>query len=282
MTNTRQFGALPRLVPVIGQGTWNLPTRGADLEKAKLALRRGIELGAVHIDTAEMYGSGSAEEAIAASIQGLPRHGLFLVSKVLPSNASFAGTIKACEASLRRLRTDYLDCYLLHWRGSIPLADTIAALEKLVDDGKILSLGVSNFDVEDLDEAAHCLNKHKIACNQVLYNLAERGIERRLLPYCSEREISLVGYTPFGHKPARGNSANVLTDIAKKHQATVHQVALAFLIRLPGTFAIPKSASVEHTEKNVKADGLILSRQDIEQIDAAWPLPKRNAPLATG
>jgi diketogulonate reductase-like aldo/keto reductase len=282
MTNTRQFGVLPRLVPVIGQGTWNLPTRGADLEKAKLALRRGIELGATHIDTAEMYGSGSAEEAIAESIKSVPRQELFLVSKVLPSNANYAGTIKACEASLRRLKTDYLDCYLLHWRGSIPLGETISALEKLVDHGKILSIGVSNFDVDDLVEAAHHLKKHQIACNQVLYNLAERGIERKLLPYCSERNIALVGYTPFGQIPSHGKNADILSDIARRHKATVHQVVLAFLTRLPGTFAIPKSANVEHTKENIGADSLALNREDIEQIDSLWPVPKRDVPLATG
>jgi diketogulonate reductase-like aldo/keto reductase len=279
---TRQFGTLPRFIPVIGQGTWNLPTRGADLERAKAALRRGIELGAVHIDTAEMYGSGQAEEAIAESIKGLPRRELFLVSKVLPSNASYAGTIKACESSLRRLRTEYLDCYLLHWRGSIPLGDTLGALEKLVEDGKILSLGVSNFDVDDLVEAAHHLKKHQIACNQVLYNLAERGIERKLLPYCSEQNIALVGYTPFGQIPSRGKNADVITDIARKHKATIHQVVLAFLTRLPGTFAIPKSAKVEHTEENIQADGLTLTPQEIEEIDKLFPVPKRDAPLATG
>ena len=171
---THPFGATGRDVPIVGQGTWNVPTSGARADEAKRALRRGIELGMVHVDSAEMYGDGAAERLAGEAIAGLPREQLFLVSKVLPSNATYDGTIRACEASLKRMRVDYLDCYLLHWRGSVPLGETMRALEKLVRDGKTRALGVSNFDVADLEEARTALESEPIACNQILYHLGER------------------------------------------------------------------------------------------------------------
>jgi diketogulonate reductase-like aldo/keto reductase len=174
----RPFGSGFPEVPIIGQGTWNVALRGSARDEAIRSLHAGIELGMVHIDTAEMYGDGGAETLVGEAIAGLPRERLFLVSKVLPSNASFNGTIKACHASLKRMRVDYLDCYLLHWRGSVPLSETMRALEKLVADGAIRSLGVSNFEVDDLREAQAVLKRERIACNQVLYHLGERTIER--------------------------------------------------------------------------------------------------------
>jgi diketogulonate reductase-like aldo/keto reductase len=195
---TRSFGPPgargPVEVPVIGQGTWKMGSLGARADEVR-ALRRGMELGLLHIDTAEMYGNGLAEEAIAQAIAqaGIPRDRLFLVSKVLPQHATYQGTIAACEASLRRLGTDYLDVYLLHWRGRHPLPETLRALEDLVDAGKIRALGVSNFDVDDLEEARRHLTRHPIACNQVLYHLEERHVELALLPYCAGHEIALVG-----------------------------------------------------------------------------------------
>jgi len=176
----RRFGPLDRAVPIVGQGTWNVPLRGARADEAKRALRRGIELGMVHVDTAEMYGDGGAERLVGEAIRGLPREQLFLVSKVLPSNASYEGTLRACEASLRRLGSEYLDCYLLHWRGGVPLGETMRALETLVRQGKIRALGVSNFEVDDLEEARAALEREPIACNQVLYHLGERTVERAL------------------------------------------------------------------------------------------------------
>jgi diketogulonate reductase-like aldo/keto reductase len=278
----RPFGSIGRDVPVIGQGTWNLPLRGERAEEAKRALRRGIELGMVHIDTAEMYGDGGSEELIGDAIQGLPREPLFLVSKVLPSNASYDGTIRACEASLRRLRTDYLDCYLLHWRGSVPIGETMRALEQLVDDGKIRALGVSNFEVDDLEQARAALDRAPIACNQVLYHLGERTVEEHELPYCRDHGIAIVGYTPFG----RGDwtdrpGARTIAEIAGKHGATPRQIVLAFLTRAPNAFTIPKASTVAHAEENAGAGDLRLDDDDVAAIDRAFPMRRRRGGLPT-
>lgn len=275
----RTFGSTGVEVPRIGQGTWNIPERGAAVDEAKRALRRGIELGMVHLDTAEMYGDGRAEEILGEAIResGVPRTGLFVVSKVLPSNASYQGTLRACERSLRRLGTDYLDCYLLHWRGSSPLADTMRALEKLVDDGKIRALGVSNFDVDDLEEAEEALERHPIACNQVLYHLKERGIEHRVLPWCREHSVAVVAYTPFGRGPIPAVSTEAggeLAAIARHHGVGVHAVILAFLTRDPDVFTIPKASSVAHVEENAKAGDLRLDASEIERLEKAFPRPR--------
>ena len=205
----RPFGSTGREVPIIGQGTWYIEQ--ADPATAIAALRRGLDLGMTHIDTAEMYGSGAAEELVAEAIAGR-RDEVFLVSKVLPQNASLSGTIAACERSLRRLKTDRLDCYLLHWRGSHPLAETFAAFEQLRAEGKILSWGVSNFDVADLEELRRVAGTGHPACNQVLYHLQERAIEHAVLPWCEENGVAVVAYSPFGHRrfprPARRAGAS--------------------------------------------------------------------------
>jgi diketogulonate reductase-like aldo/keto reductase len=278
----RPFGPTGRNVPIVGQGTWNVPTRGARADEAKRALRRGIELGLVHIDTAEMYGDGAAERLVGEAIAGLPREQLFLVSKVLPSNATYDGTIRACEASLKRMRVDHLDCYLLHWRGSVPLGETMRALEQLVRDGKTRSLGVSNFDRADLEEARAALEREPIACNQVLYHLTERTIEDHELPYCREHAIAIVAYTPFG----RGDwtdrpGARVVQEIARKREATPHQVVLAFLTREPINYAIPKSATLAHVEENAGAGDLRLDAAEIAAIDEAFPKKRRRGGLPT-
>jgi len=278
------FGPTKEKLPPVGQGTWQMPTSGAAWDEAKQALRRGIELGMVHIDTAEMYGSGAAEELIAEAIKdgGIDRTSLYIVSKVLPQNATYKGTISACEKSLKRLGPENLDCFLLHWRGSIPLEETMRAMEKLVDDGKIRSLGVSNFDADDLEEARSCLSKHPIACNQVLYNLDHRGIDHNVVPYCQKNDIAVVGYTPFGKRPiptTRSQSGAALHEIAQKHNATAAQIILAFLTRLPHLFAIPKAADIKHVEDNAGANAIKLSDQEIDQIDQAFPAPKRSVPL---
>lgn len=279
----RLFGNTFRDVPVIGQGTWNFPTRGTRVEEAKAALRAGIELGMTHIDTAEMYGDGRSEEIVGEAIADLPRERLFIVSKVLPSNARYTAVLRACEASLRRLRTEYLDCYLLHWRGAAPLSETMRALEKLVDDGKIQSLGVSNFDIGDLDEARAALTKHRIACNQVLYHLGERGVERKLIPYCVRNGIAVVGYSPLGsgafptEKSKRGR---VLAEIAERRGLRPAQVALAFLAGLEGTFVIPKAATLEHARENAEAGDIVLSDEEIAGIACAFPAPDEDKPLA--
>jgi diketogulonate reductase-like aldo/keto reductase len=270
------FGTTQRQVAAIGQGTWMME-RG-DRAAAIAAIRRGLDLGMRHIDTAEMYGAGRVEEIVGEAIAGR-RDEVFLVSKVLPENASRRGTVDACERSLARLRTDRLDCYLLHWPGSHRLADTIAAFEELVAAGKILSWGVSNFDVRGL-EKAWALGAGRLACNQVLYHLEERAIEHAVIPWCEAHGVAVVGYSPFGSgdfpdlRTARGR---VLKEVADAHGAgrvTPRQVALAFLTRA-GRFAIPKSARVLHVEENAGAADLLLDDDDIARIDAAFPLGPR-------
>jgi diketogulonate reductase-like aldo/keto reductase len=265
----QKFGDNGPQVPVIGQGTWYID-RG-DRKDAVAALRRGIDLGMTHIDTAEMY--GDAELVVAEAIAGR-RDDVFLVSKVLPSNASRRGTVTACERSLTRLKTDRLDCYLLHWRGSYPLAETVAAFEQLVSAGKIRSWGVSNFDVGDLDELLAVAGKGRIACNQVLYHLQERAIEHAVIPWCAQHGVAAVAYSPFGHNdfPSRRSKAGeVLQVIAKTHGASARQVALGFLTRKPEVFAIPKASTSEHAADNAAAGKLVLGDDEIAALDKAFP-----------
>ena len=265
----KKFGNGPD-VSVIGQGTWYLD-RG-DRNAAMSALRRGIETGMTHIDTAEMY--GEAEPVIADAIAGLPREKLFLVSKVLPSNASRRGTVTACERSLKRLKTDHLDCYLLHWRGSYPFEETVAAFDELVAAGKIRSWGVSNFDSDDLNELLDVAGEGKIACNQVLYHLQERAIEHAVIPWCEQHGVAVVAYSPFGHDDfpsARSRGGEVLQTISDAHKATPRQVALAFLTRAPSVLAIPKASSAEHAADNAAAGKLSLSAAEIAALDKAFP-----------
>lgn len=265
----KEFGKTGHKVSVIGQGTWYIDH--GNRKEAVTALRRGIDLGMTHIDTAEMY--GDAELVIADAIAGR-RDEVFLVSKVLPSNASRRGTVTACERSLARLKTDRLDCYLLHWRGSHPLSETVAAFEQLVSEGKIRSWGVSNFDVDDLEEILKIAGKGKIACNQVLYHLQERAIEHAVIPWCVKHGVAVVAYSPFGHddfpKP-HSKGGEVLETIAKSHGASPRQVALSFLTRQREVFAIPKAASAEHAADNAKAGDLALSDEDVASLDKAFP-----------
>jgi len=266
---SKQFGKGGPDVSVIGQGTWYLD-RG-DRKKAIAALQRGIDLGMTHIDTAEMY--GDAELVIADAIAGR-RDEAFLVSKVLPSNASRRGTITACERSLKRLKTDRLDCYLLHWRGSYPLSDTVAAFEELKRAGKIRSWGVSNFDADDLDEILAVSGEGKIACNQVLYHLQERAIEHAVIPWCARHGVAVAAYSPFGHNdfPAPASAGGkLLHKIGAAHKATPRQVALSFLTRETPVFAIPKAADAEHAAENAAAGGLTLGKDELAALDAAFP-----------
>jgi diketogulonate reductase-like aldo/keto reductase len=275
----KSFGPTGRPVPAIGMGTWYIER--ADRKAAVAALRRGLDIGMTHIDTAEMYGSGEAEKITGEAIAGR-RDEVFLVSKVLPSNASRKGAVAACEASLKRLKTDRLDCYLLHWRGSYPLADTVAAFEQLVEAGKIASWGVSNFDADDLDELIGVAGPNRIACNQVLYHLGERGIEHSVVPWCEKHKVAVVGYSPFGHNDFPGPrtaGGKVLAGIASAHGTTSRQVALAFLTRRPSLFTIPKAANIAHLEENAGAGDLRLTVSEIAAIEAAFPLPRRG-PLA--
>jgi diketogulonate reductase-like aldo/keto reductase len=266
----RRFGDTGKQIPIIGQGTWEIDN--SDRAAAVAALRLGIELGMSHIDTAEMY--GDAEELIGQAIKGR-RDEVFLVSKVLPQNASRSGTIAACDRSLERLRTDRLDCYLLHWRGSYPLEDTIEAFESLRKNGKILSWGVSNFDVPDLEEAWEIAGDNRIACNQVLYHLKERAIEHRVIPWCETHDVAVVGYSPFGHGDfPRPNTTGgrLLREIGAAHGATPRQVALRFLTRQPPLFAIPKAGNPEHAAENAAAGALKLTASEIRRIDTAFAL----------
>jgi diketogulonate reductase-like aldo/keto reductase len=285
MTNkdaARVFGTTRRMVAAIGQGSWKIEEPAA--ESAVAAMRRGLDLGLTHIDTAEMYGAGAAEAVIAEAIAGR-RDEVFLVSKVLPSNASKRGTLAACEKSLARLRTDRLDCYLLHWRGNVPLEETIAAFDSLVSAGKILSWGVSNFDVADLDEVANIAGAGHPACNQVLYHLLERAIEHAVLPWCRSHGTAVVAYTPFGQSTtpfdARTKQGRVLAEIAESHHATVRQVALRFLLRHPETFLIPKASNIAHVAENAGAISLELSGEELARIDAAFSpgRPRRGLPM---
>ena len=265
----KKFGQSGPQVPVIGQGTWYIDH--GDRKTAVAALRRGIDLGMIHIDTAEMY--GDAELVIADAITG-QRDKIFLVSKVLPSNASRRGTITACERSLKRLNTDRLDCYLLHWRGSYPLAETVAAFEQLVSSGKIRSWGVSNFDTDDLEEMLAVAGEGTIACNQVLYHLRERAIEHAVIPWCEAHGVAVVAYSPFGHNDfpqPRSKAGEVLQRIAEAHGASPRQVALAFLTREPYVFAIPKASTPEHAAENAAAGVLVLGDEEVAALDKVFP-----------
>jgi diketogulonate reductase-like aldo/keto reductase len=275
----RTFGPTARSVPVIGIGTWNM--EHDDRAAAIGAIRRALDLGMVHVDTAELYGSGKVETMVGEAIAGR-RDQIFLVSKVLPRHATYDGTIKACEASLRRLGTDRLDGYLLHWRESLPLEDTLRAFEALRAQGKILAWGVSNFDHDDLAEAEGLVGPGKIACNQVLYHLGERAIEHRVLPWCAQHGVALVGYSPLGSRggfPA-GRPLAVLAEVAARLGATPRQVALGFLARHPASFTIPKSSQAAHVDELAGADRMVLDGAAIAAIDAAFPrAPWRGLPM---
>lgn len=275
----KPFGRTGEQVSVIGQGTWYID-RG-DRAASVAALRKGLDLGMTHIDTAEMY--GDAELVIADAIAGR-RDEVFLVSKVLPGNASRRGTVQACERSLKRLGTDRLDCYLLHWRGQYPLEETVAAFEGLVSAGKIRSWGVSNFDASDMAEMLAVAGEGRIACNQVLYHLNERAIEHSVIPWCEHHGVAVVAYSPFGHddfpEPTSAGG-KVIQEIAARHNATPRQVALGFLTRHPSLFAIPKASSVVHAADNAAAGDIALTESEIAALDKAFPLGRepRSLPM---
>lgn len=266
MIERRAWGPTGREVPVIGQGTWQMEEDGR--AQCVRALRAGLDAGLTHIDTAELYGRGEVEDIVGEAIEGR-REEVFLVSKVLPSNASREGTVEACERSLRALRTDHLDGYLLHWPGPHPLEETIAAFDALVKDGKIRSWGVSNFDVEAMEEALRIAGEGAIACNQVLYHVEERTIEHEVLPFCEAHGIALVGYSPYGSGRFPEDDST-LAAIAEAHGATPYQVALAFLTRHPSTFTIPKAANPAHAVENARV--VHLSEDELAGIDQAFPL----------
>jgi diketogulonate reductase-like aldo/keto reductase len=266
-------------VPRLGQGAWQLGEDRRSRAGELRALQVGLELGLTLIDTAEMYGDGRSEQLIAEVTAGR-REQVYIVSKVLPENASTRGAIAACERSLQRLKTDYLDLYLLHWRGSVPLGETLEAFTTLRDRGSIRYFGVSNFDVADLEETLALPAGAAIAANQVLYNLEQRGIESSLLPWSRERSIPLMAYSPLGSDSRRLRTHDVLQAVAARHSATPARVALAWLLRQPDVVVIPKASSEAHVRDNHAALALTLTSEDLAELDRAFPPPKRATRLA--
>jgi diketogulonate reductase-like aldo/keto reductase len=277
----QKFGWTDVDLPIVGQGTWNMERDR--VEGAVEALKAGLDVGMTHIDTAELYGHGEVEQLVARAIEGR-RDSVFLASKVMPSNASYEGTKRACERSLRRLRTDRLDLYLLHWPGAHPLEETLRAFADLAETGKIRFFGVSNFDEEELEEAVSIAGESKIACNQVLYHLEERRIEHRVLPYCEKHDIAVVGYSPLGSgrfvSPV-SPGGRVLAEIAAEHAVSAEQVAIRFLVREKHLFTIPKASQAEHARANARAGDLELTTEEIQRIDAAFPRGRNRSGVPT-
>jgi diketogulonate reductase-like aldo/keto reductase len=264
-------------VPALGLGTWKMGVGDADDAAQLRAIMVGIGQGMTLIDTAEMYGDGRSEQLVGKAIEG-QRDRVFVVSKVLPGNASRNGTVKACEASLKNLNTDFIDLYLLHWRGSFPLAETFAAFEDLKDAGKIRHYGVSNFDVDDMDELKELVPKASCTANQVQYNLSDRGIEFDLYPRCQKDRIAIMAYCPLGQGRLIKNAG--LAPIAKKHNVTNSAIALAFTLRLPGMISIPKSSHEKRVLENAAAADLVLDDEDLARLDEIFPPPRKKRPLA--
>ncbi|MEL6163515.1 MAG: aldo/keto reductase [Cyanobacteria bacterium J06628_3] len=266
-----------RDIPVLGQGTWRMGEDSSQKDAEIAALRLGLDMGMTLIDTAEMYGEGGAEEVVGEAIQNR-REEVYLVSKVYPHNASRQGAIKACERSLKRLKTDCIDLYLLHWRSSIPLSETLEAFKSLKQAGKIRDYGVSNFDTDDMEKAVNLPNGKQIATNQVLYNLARRGIEWDLLPWSRQHNIPIMAYSPIEQKAILKNP--VLKSVASRHNATPAQIALAWLLQQSGIIAIPKASNPQHVQENSGALDIELTQQDLTELDKAFPAPKRKMSLA--
>lgn len=261
-------------VPVLGQGTWKMGEDSAKRLSEIAALRLGLDLGMTLIDTAEMYGQGESEELIAEAVGGR-RADVFLVSKVYPHNATRQGAVAACDRSLRRLQTDYLDLYLLHWRGSVPLAETIDAFQSLKAAGKIRDYGVSNFDREDMEEAAGVPGGQAIATNQVLYNLMRRGVEWDLLPWCRQRKIPIMAYSPI----EQGRLSNKVAILARRRGVTPAQVALAWLLHQEGVIVIPKASNQSHVRENRAALDLTLTDADLAELNKPFPPPRGKSSL---
>ncbi|MGI8936324.1 MAG: aldo/keto reductase [Phormidesmis sp.] len=263
-------------IPALGLGTWKMGESNRNFQREVEALRYGLELGLTLIDTAEMYGEGGAEEVVAQVIAGR-RSEVFLVSKVYPHNASKKGVVAACDRSLKRLNTDYLDLYLLHWRGSVPLSETLEAFQSLKAAGKIRSYGVSNFDTEDMAEAVRLEGGKAIATNQVLYNLTRRGIERNLLPWCRQQKIPIMAYSPIEQGRLLNNQA--LKKMARERDVTAAQIAIAWLLHQDDVIVIPKSSRIEHVKQNYAALNLALSAEELATLETAFPAPAHTIPL---
>ena len=266
-----------KAMPVLGQGTWRMGEKASQKQAEIDALKLGIDLGMTLIDTAEMYGEGGAEKVVAEAISGC-REEVFLVSKFYPYNASYQGVINACDRSVSRLKTDYLDLYLLHWRGSIPLSETLEGLQYLKQTGKILDYGVSNFDTDDMEEAESLPGGKEIVTNQVLYNLKRRGIEWDLLPWCKERNIPIMAYSPVEQRAFVNDSK--LKAIADKHNVTSTQIALSWLLHQNNVISIPKATNPTHVRENRAALDIKLTEEDLQEIDRAFMPPSRKMSLA--
>ncbi|MBY0238647.1 MAG: aldo/keto reductase [Burkholderiaceae bacterium] len=271
-----------RSMPSLGLGTWNMGEQAAQRQREVRALQLGLDLGMTLIDTAEMYADGGAEEVVGDAIAGR-RDGVYLVSKVYPHNATFKGVQAACERSLRRLRTDYLDCYLLHWRGAVPLAETLDGLQALKQAGKIRDYGVSNFDLDDMEQARTLQGGDGIVTNQVLYNLTRRGIEWNLLPWSQQHQVPVMAYSPLEssmpgeQRVLLGNRS--LQAVAARHDVTPAQIALAWLLRQDHVIVIPKSSNPDHVQLNRQAADIVLTADDLTELDRAFPRPRKGTPL---
>jgi diketogulonate reductase-like aldo/keto reductase len=266
------------VMPNLGLGTWRMGENQAARREEVAALQLGLDLGMSLIDTAEMYADGGAETVVADAIDG-DRDGVFLVSKVLPQNASYAGTLAACERSLKRLRVEKLDLYLLHWPGEHPLGETLRAFAKLAEQGKIGHYGLSNFDLDELDGAERLDGGPRVCANQVLYNVERRGIERKLIPWCASRNVAVMAYSPLEQGRLRPHDA--LRRVAARHDATPAQVALAWTLRHDNVVAIPKAARLAHVRDNAKAADIVFTEEDLADVDHAFPPPRRDVPLET-
>ncbi len=265
-------------VAAVGQGTWYMGDRKSEAAREVAALQLGIDLGMTLIDTAEMYADGGAERIVAQAVAGR-REKVFIVSKVYPHNASRAGVRIACERSLKRLNTDRIDLYLLHWRGGHPLAETVTAFEGLRQAGKIRHWGVSNLDVADMEEITGTSGGGNCAANQVLYHPNSRGIEYDLLPWCEKRGVAIMAYSPLGHTTSRLLRSPALVGVARRHGVTPAQVALAWGLRHPNIISIPKASDPAHVRENAAAIDVVLTEQDISEVDAAHGPPGRKQPL---
>ncbi|MCD8178739.1 MAG: aldo/keto reductase [Tannerellaceae bacterium] len=265
-----------RKVLTLGQGTWNMGDDDTRRKTELEALRTGIDLGMTVIDTAEMYGNGRSERLVGEAILG-QRDKVYLISKVLPSNASRQGTLRACENTLKRLQIDHLDLYLLHWQGRYPFEETVEAMLQLRQEGKINEWGVSNIDVDGMEEFYAIPGGNTCTANEVVYNITRRGIEYDLIPWCREHNIPVIAYSPV--EQGRLAKHPVLTEIARRHNATSTQIALAWVVRNPGIIAIPKAASVNHVQENCQSLTIELTKEDLIRIDNAFPSPTRKMPL---
>jgi diketogulonate reductase-like aldo/keto reductase len=264
-------------IPILGQGTWRMGEKTSQKQAEIEALKLGIDLGMTLIDTAEMYGEGGAEEVVAEAISGR-REEVYLVSKFYPFNASYDDLIAACDRSLSRLKTDYLDLYLLHWRGSVPLSETLKGLQHLKQAGKILDYGVSNFDTDEMKEAESLPGGKEIVTNQVLYNLMRRGIEWDLLPWCKERGIPIMAYSPIEQRAFVDESK--LDDLAVKYNATSTQIALSWLLHRDNVISIPKATNPDHVQENRAALDIELTKENLQQLDRVYKPPSRKMSLA--